>query len=101
MRFSALQKHILIYCYGRRQAKCSREAFLLFYDKKKLKENRKDKVNTVTKSIERLIDKELFIGYGIRTSHKWFIKEIRLTPKGRRQAKKLLGVQRKLPLKIK
>lgn len=99
MYFSALQKYILLQCHERRRRKCDREIFLQFYNKNKIKKNRKDIVNIITKSIERLIDRELLIGYGIRTSHKWFIKEIKLTPKGRRRAKKLLGEQQKLPLK--
>ena len=55
----------------------------------------------ITRSLESLIDKELMIGNGVRTAHKWFIKEIKLTTKGNKQAKKLLGEQMALPLKIK
>lgn len=62
-------------------------------------EKSKDAVNIITKSIERLIDREMLTGYGVRTPHKWFLKEIKLTPKGRKMAKKLLGEQQTLPLK--
>lgn len=98
MRFSALQKYILLYCHGC-NSKCNRKSLLDFYTKKKKKIKQKDAVNTITKSIERLIDKEMLVGYGMRTPHKWFIKEIKLTPTGRRRAKKLLGEQRKLPFR--
>ena len=55
----------------------------------------------ITQSIERLISKELMIGYGVRTPHKWFIREITLTSKGKIEAKKLLGEQKSLPFKSK
>lgn len=98
MRFSELQKHTLLYCFGKSD-KCNREPLVQFYKEKMLKPKQKDLVSIITKSIERLIEKELIIGYGVRTPHKWFIKEIKLTPKGKRFAKKLLGEQQKLPLK--
>jgi hypothetical protein len=56
-------------------------------------------VNTITKSIERLIDRELVIGYGVRTPHKWYIHEVKLTAKGRREAKRLRGEQQALPFR--
>lgn len=61
----------------------------------------KSKVQTkiITRSLESLIDKELMTGFGVRTPHKWFIKEIRLTSKGKKEAKNLLGEQMSLPLK--
>jgi hypothetical protein len=55
----------------------------------------------MTKSLERLIDKGLMIGYGRRTPEKWFIDEIRLTDVGKKAARKLLGQQQKLPLPVK
>ncbi len=57
--------------------------------------------DAVTKSLERLIDKGLLIGYGRRTPKKWFIDEVILTPKGRKETKKLLGKQQKLPFTLK
>ena len=58
-----------------------------------------DQVHSITKSIERMIDKELLIGHGVRAPHRWYIKEVRLTVKGKREAKKLRGQQQELPLK--
>jgi len=37
----------------------------------------------------------------VRTHHKWFIKEIKLTAKGLKVAKQMLGDQQKLPFKKK
>jgi len=53
----------------------------------------------ITKAVERLIDQSLFVGYGIRTSQKWYIKEVKLTLGGHKLTKKLLGEQQRLPLK--
>ena len=30
----------------------------------------------ITKSLERLIEREFLVGYGIRTPHKWFIQQV-------------------------
>ncbi|KKU38812.1 MAG: hypothetical protein UX54_C0030G0008 [Parcubacteria group bacterium GW2011_GWA2_46_39] len=100
MRLSPLQKFILRLCYSR-QPKISRKGFIKFYEKQKKKPSKDDIVNIITKSMESLIDKELMVGFGERTSKKWYIKEVKLTAKGRRQAKKLLGEQQALPLKLK
>ena len=54
----------------------------------------------ITSSIESLIDRELMTGYGVRTAHKWFIREVSLTDKGRRVARKLQGEQMRLPLGV-
>lgn len=51
---------------------------------------------SVTKSLERLIDRGLLVGYGKRTPKKWYIEEVRLTPFGRGVARKLYGTQQKL-----
>jgi len=99
MRLSKLQKYILIQSLGRKPGRFSRTILDRFYDQEKVKPAAKDTQNSLTKSCERLIDKELLIGYGRRTPHKWFIDEIQLTPKGRKEAKKLFGQQQALPFK--
>ena len=96
MRLSPLQKHILRECYGRRQARIARKTFTAFYTKHAPPQSVQD---SITKSLERLIDKGLMIGFGRRTTEKWFIEEVKLTANGRRLAKKALGVQQSLPLK--
>ena len=100
MRLSPLQKFILRLCYSR-QPKVSRNGFAKYYEGKKTKPSKSDIVNIITKSLESLIDKGLMVGFGERTTHKWYIKEVKLTAKGRKLAKKLLGEQQALPLKLK
>jgi hypothetical protein len=99
MKLSALQKYILKQCVQRKEKIIPRSVLEKFYNGKKKKPKPKDMINIVTKSVERLISKELVIGYGWKTPHKWFIKQVRLTPKGRKVAKSLFGVQQKLPFK--
>jgi len=98
MKLSHLQKYILLSGYGEK-GKFNRNKLLKFYDKQKKKPKIEDRVNVITKSLERLIDKELLIGYGTKTPHKWFVKEIKLTASGKRMAKRLRGEQQQLPLK--
>ncbi len=96
MRLSLLSRHVLNVCYHAK-GKVGRKPFHAFYEGKDTRP--KDVVDTVTKTLERLIDKGLLTGIGVRTPEKWYIKEVRLTPMGRRIAKKLQGEQQKLPLK--
>jgi hypothetical protein len=98
MRLSHLQKFILKKCYNRKGYKLNRKVLLSFYDKD-AKAKKELHAKIITGSIESLIDKELLIGYGVRTPHKWFIREIKLTDKGIRAVRKLLGEQLKLTLK--
>lgn len=100
VNISKLQKYILITAYLNRGKKMSRKGFEKFYYSYKNKPKREDIQNIITKSSERLIDKEMLVGYGRRTPHKWFIDEISLTAKGKRTAKKMLGEQQQLPFKI-
>lgn len=102
MRLSRLQRYILVECYGRRgPTPIGRHDFEQFYPADKKKPNKKDQATILTRSLERLIDHELAIGYGRRTPHKWYIDTIKLTPRGRKLAKSLLGRQAQLPLKPK
>ena len=98
MRLSRLQQHILRTA-ARRGGRSPRDPFYEFYVGAKEPPKREDQVNALTKALERLIDRELAVGHGLRTPHKWYIKEIRLTPKGRKVARELLGKQQSLPLK--
>lgn len=123
MRLSPLQRFLLLECLNNRHHRLRHKSLLRFYDRvehspKKDNQSRnsmrdfagrfletdsvrkKTQQNAVTKSLERLIDKGLMIGYGRRTPRKWFIEEVALTPKGRKQARKLLGEQQSLPLKM-
>ena len=97
MRLSALQRYILLECLNTKDFKLKRTKFGNFYDKREKKPKSDLVAKIVTRSLERLINKELMVGYGTRTPHKWFIKEVRLTTKGVKEARKLLGQQAKLP----
>ncbi|PIY95997.1 MAG: hypothetical protein COY66_05350 [Candidatus Kerfeldbacteria bacterium CG_4_10_14_0_8_um_filter_42_10] len=98
MKLSNLQKYILIQSFERKGKLFPKPELKKFYRSQKQQPKKKDISGIITKSVERLIDKELMIGYGIRTPHKWFIKEIKLTPKGKKTAKKIRGEQQALPL---
>lgn len=100
MRFSALQKYILVECYRSNAYRFDRSMLLDFYRlDSKVKETLRTKI--ITGSIESLIDKELMVGYGVRTPHKWYIRDIALTDKGKKFTKKMLDKQMTLPLKNK
>ncbi len=99
MRLSPLQKYILLTCLNAKNHRLKRDILASFYNQQKNKPQKELRAKIITRSLERLINKELLIGYGVRTPHKWFIREVRLTVKGKREAKKLLGEQGKLPFK--
>lgn len=89
MRLSKLQKHILKQCYILKPyGRVPRNKVEGFF--------KIPRVKIVTRSIERLIDKGLLVGYGMRTPEKWFISEIRLTQGGKKQARQVFGKQAKL-----
>ena len=97
MKLSVLQKYILKQCIQAKDKIVSKSILERFYSGKKNKP--KDTINIITKSVDRLIKKELVTGYGWKTSHKWFIRQVKLTPKGKKIAKSLFGVQQKLPFR--
>ncbi len=76
-----------------------KNAFFSFYEKVKTKPQ--DIENIIIKSLNRLIERDLIIAFCKKTKHKIFINKILLTPTGRQIAKKLLGDQKKLPIKYK
>lgn len=90
MTLSRLQRFILTDILNNRLERYPRRQLNIFYKRIVAP---KDIESVITKSLERLIDKELLVGYGRRTPHKWFIEEVRLTALGRRLAKRLLGEQ--------
>lgn len=96
MALSGLQKYILRQAYLNR-GRLARSRLVEYYEKLQIKPSEYEQVKIIGKSIDRLIKRELLVGYGIKTAHKWFIKEIRLTLKGKKAARRLLGEQMKLP----
>lgn len=99
MHLSPLQKFILLECLNSKTGRISRTRLHRFYDKTKNPPHSELITKIITKSIERLIAKDLLVGFGERTKYKWFIKEIKLTTLGKKTAKKLLGEQITLPFK--
>ncbi|MFH0853457.1 MAG: hypothetical protein V1853_03555 [bacterium] len=98
MRLSSLQKYILVEIESAHLKKYHRKELVAFYSKRPAKQRPEEIQDVITKSIERLIDKGLLIGYGHRTTKKWFIEELRPTPLGRKTAKQLMSQQQSLPL---
>lgn len=96
MGFSMLQKAILRQCYPL-AGRVERVRFHKMHEAGAT--HARDIGDAVTKALERLIDRGLLVGYGIRTKEKWFIKDVRLTPEGRRAARKVAGEQQTLPLR--
>ncbi len=97
MRVSALQRFILIRALDAK-GMVSRGVFRSFYTTRKPAPKAKEQENDISRSLERLIDRGLFSGYGKRTPRKWFLESVRLTPEGRRTARRLIGEQQRLPL---
>ena len=108
--FSYLQQFILLKVLER-GSKVERENFRSFYKTKKThstirhahgsgqaKEKYQEEI--ITKSLMSLIDREMLVGYGKRTPHKWFVTHVRLTNKGIKKATEILeSKQAKLPFK--
>ena len=94
MRLSALQKYILKQCFLGNNSKISKKVIENFYSLKTVKA--KNIINDITKSVDRMIAKELIVGYGTKTAKKWYIREVMLTPKGKHLARETF-VQQKLP----
>lgn len=99
MKLSVLQRFILVQSLLQR-GKIERNLFRRFYGKQSKKTKEKYQESIITKSLEHLIDRELLIGYGRRTPHKWFITHVKLTKKGAKISQILLEEKQiKLPLK--
>lgn len=98
MPLSNLQKFILQKTWESNKTKISRDIFYSFYKNSKKVPSLKIQVNIVTKSIERLIERGILVGWATKTQHKLFITHIKLTPYGKKIAKKLLGQQAELPI---
>jgi hypothetical protein len=97
MTFSQLQRYILKQTYLNR-GKLAKAKILKFYDNYQAKPKHDDMINIITKSVDRLIKKELLVGIGLKTAKKWFVQEVKMTPKGKKRIKQILGQQMKLPL---
>lgn len=101
MPLSQLQKYILRAGLESKKYTVSKAVLIRFYQGSKNSPKIVDQIGIITKSVERLINKGMVKGVGVKTAEKWFIKEVILTPRGKKIARELLGKQAQLPFKIK
>lgn len=99
MRLSSLQKYILKQSWEYKKTQVPRVQFEAYYKNKKKIPSQKIQANNITRSIERLIQRGLIIGYGEKTKHRLYISKIRLTAPGKKTAKQLFGTQTKFQFK--
>ncbi|MFA5126582.1 MAG: hypothetical protein WC465_01095 [Patescibacteria group bacterium] len=99
MNLSKLQKYILRQSLESQRVKTSRQAFDNFYQRVKKPPAVELRTNIITKSLERLIERGLLIGYGTKTQHKLFINQVKLTARGKKFARQSLGQQTSFPFK--
>lgn len=101
MRLSKLQKFILVQCWSLKKKETSRREFLKFYfDYKGKKPNEEDQQDIITKSLMRMIHRDLIVGLGRITGERVFVDRVKLTRLGRREVRRLLDKQQRLPLKM-
>lgn len=96
MALSALQRAVLRAAYRAARGRVPRAALSEALRRSKSVDY---SAEILSRSIDRLIDRGLLVGYGHRTQDKWFIEAVRLTPAGRHQARFILKAQASLPLK--
>lgn len=96
IRLSRLQRFLLETACAR-SGRVSRQVFEPFFSPQ-TRLSATARVKIMTQAMERLISRGFLVGYGVRTAEKWYIKEVRLTPVGRRLARRLAGEQQRLPL---
>ena len=99
MRLSNLQTYILKKCHEQR-GQIPKKVLFSFYSDKKSKPSAEDMQNIITKSVDRLIKKELLVGFGKKTAQKWFVEKVKITAAGKKYIKEALKKrQQKLPIK--
>jgi hypothetical protein len=96
---SSLQQYILKACV-RKGGKVPVELFVSFYGAEAT-EDPEGCRKAIRKSIDRLIAREFLTGYGSKTTRKLYLKEVRLTPKGRKASSELMPKQLALIPRIK
>ena len=100
MGLSSLQHYIITTVWQHPKRQYPRAHLADFYTGKKGAPRPLLQTKIITRSLERLIDRELLVGYGVRTAKRWYIKDIALTPKGKRLAHTLYQQrQQRLPIK--
>ncbi len=100
MRLSKLQKYILDRCFYAKKGILGKKELLGFYLLKDLEERGKKIVDTIHKSIEALVKKDLLIAFGHKTAKKWFVHKRKSTRKGKKIRKERRGNRQvKVPIK--
>lgn len=87
MTLSKLQRYIMFTVWESTKTKVSRQNFHQFYAGLKKAPNKELQANIITKSIARLIDRGLLVGFGTKTQHKLFIESVKLSPGGKKNAR--------------
>ena len=77
MRLSNLQKYILKKVWNSNKLKVNRYNFNSFYNQKKKNPKKNLQIKIIPKSIERLIERGLLIGFGEKTQYKLMIMLIK------------------------
>jgi len=96
---SRLQQYILEECTAR-GGSISRRVLDSNYQASRSRARGENFKKIITQSIERLIDRGLAVGYGVKTKEKLFIDKVKLTAEGRSQAQQWReSRQTKLPLR--
>ncbi len=98
MRFSVLQKHLLILGLNH-GGRCPRGVLDGWYAKTNPEMMKRHAQNVVTKAVENLTDKGLLVAEGVRTQERWYIKSVRVTALGKKFAKRFQGQQLTMRLK--
>lgn len=101
MVFSGLQRYILLQAVTSPGRALSRGSLAQYYATAKRRPKPRALANVIARSLDRLIGRGLLVGHGRKTSRKWFIQTVKLTPRGRGMARRFLGQQQSLPLKLK
>lgn len=96
--FSRLQRYIIRELLSPRPVVA--DLFVKYYSRFQRAPKKVDQKTSITRSLERLIEQGVVVAHGIKTKEKFFIEKVRLTPRGRTQAKKLFA-QPQLPFTIK
>jgi len=100
MRLSKLQKYILDKCFYTKKGVLGKRDLFGFYSIGDIEKRKKKIADTIHKSIEALVKKDLLVAFGHKTAKKWFIHKVKITRKGKKLIKELIqNMQGKLPIK--
>ncbi len=100
MRLSRLQKYILDRCFYTKKGILGKRELVHFYSPVDIEKKRKKIMDTIHKSIEALVKKDMLVSFGHKTAKKWFIHKVKITKRGRKLIKELIKkMQGKLPIK--